>query len=63
MKQKKPKCSLQGEWIQKMWYIHTMWGFPGNSEVKNMPAMQETQVKSLGNEDGLRWWLRPMEYF
>ena len=46
-----------------MWYIHTMWGFPGNSEVKNMPAMQETQVKSLGKEDGLRWWLRPMEYF
>ena len=28
-------------------------GFPGGSAVKNPPAMQETQVQSLGREDPL----------
>ena len=28
-------------------------GFPGGSVVKNLPAMQETQVQSLGREDPL----------
>ena len=28
-------------------------GFPGGSEVKNLPAMQETWVRSLGWEDSL----------
>ena len=28
-------------------------GFPGGSEVKNLPAMQETRVRSLGLEDSL----------
>ena len=28
-------------------------GFPGGSAVKNLPAMQETQVASLGQEDPL----------
>ena len=28
-------------------------GFPGGSAVKNPPAMQETQVQSLGWEDPL----------
>ena len=28
-------------------------GFPGGSAVKNLPAMQETQVQSLGREDPL----------
>ena len=28
-------------------------GFPGGSVVKNLPAMQETQVRSLGQEDAL----------
>ena len=28
-------------------------GFPGGSAVKNLPAMQETQVRSLGQEDPL----------
>ena len=27
--------------------------FPGGSVVKNLPAMQETQVRSLGREDPL----------
>ena len=33
-----------------------IWGFPGGSAVKNLPAMQETQetqVQSLGWEDPL----------
>ena len=29
------------------------WGFRGGSVVKNPPAMQETQVQSLGQEDPL----------
>jgi len=30
-----------------------MEGFPGSSVVKNLPAMQETWVRSLGPEDAL----------
>ena len=30
-----------------------VWGFPGGSAVKNPPAMQETQVQSLGGKDPL----------
>jgi len=30
-----------------------MLGFPGGSGVKNLPAMQELQVQSLGQEDRL----------
>ena len=29
------------------------WGFPGGSVVKNLPAMWETGVRSLGQEDPL----------
>ena len=29
-------------------------GFPGGSVVKKLPAMQETQVQSLGQEDSPR---------
>ena len=32
--------------------VHFM-GFPGDSVVKNPPAIQETQVRSLGWEDAL----------
>ena len=28
-------------------------GFPGGSVVKNLPAMQETRVQSLGGKDPL----------
>ena len=28
-------------------------GFPDGSEIKNLPAMQETQVQSLGQRDPL----------
>ena len=39
-------------------HIHTytymyMSNFPGGSELKNLPAMQEMQVQSLGQEDPL----------
>ena len=33
--------------------LKMLWGFPGGSTVKNPPAMQETQVRSLGWEDPL----------
>ena len=30
-----------------------IWGFPGGSAVKNLPAKQETWVRSLSREDPL----------
>ena len=32
---------------------YAMWGFPGSSVVKNLPATQEAQVRFLGWEDSL----------
>ena len=34
-------------------YIHTQYGFPDGSVVKNPCSMQEMQVLSLGGEDTL----------
>ena len=34
-------------------YLTTHCGFPDGSVIKNPPAMQETQVRSLGQEDPL----------
>ena len=34
-------------------------GFPGGSMVKNLPAMQETQVRSLCQEDPLEKEMAP----
>ena len=31
-----------------------IWGFPVAQMIKNPPAMQETQVRSLGQEDPLK---------
>ena len=31
----------------------SIWGFPGDSVVKNPPAMQEMKVRYLGQEDPL----------
>ena len=31
----------------------TIMGLPSDSVIKNMPAMQETQIQSLGQEDPL----------
>ena len=37
-----------------VWMLVTITqGFPGGSVVKNPPAMQETQARSLGQEDAL----------
>ena len=39
-----------------LWYYRLyeeLWGFPGGSVLKNLPAVQETQVRSLGWEDPL----------
>ena len=30
-----------------------LWGFPGSSDGKESPAMQETQLRTLGREDPL----------
>ena len=38
---------------------HASWGFPGGSVVKNLPAKQETQVQSLGQEDPLEKEVAP----
>ena len=35
-------------------------GFPGGSVVKNLPAMQETWVWSLGQEDPLEEGMAPL---
>ena len=34
-------------------YMHKEWGLPVAQTVKHLPAMQETQVRSLGREDPL----------
>ena len=33
--------------------ISLMYSFPGSSDIKNLPAMQETWIQSLGWEDPL----------
>ena len=61
-------CSLSPGWLdfycKHIWtwwtklellmkFIQHIWGFPGGSEVMNLPAMQETRGQSLGQEDPL----------
>ena len=46
------------EWIKKVWYIYTVEYYSVMASlvaqmVKNLPAKQETQVQSLGQEDPL----------
>ena len=36
-----------------IWPILHLWGFPGVSVVRNLPAMWESWVQSLGREDSL----------
>ena len=42
--------SIVGLQCYASFYYTAKWigGFPGGSEVKNLPAVQETQVQSLG---------------
>ena len=47
-----PNCCLYG--FAVLWgRIGSSEGFSGGSDVKNLPAMQETWVPSLGGEDAL----------
>ena len=41
------------EHFQNCGSLYHGWGQSGGSVVKNLPAMQETQVHSLGQEDSL----------
>ena len=47
-------CFLFKKWHRRpLSSVHHHLGFPGGSEVKNLPAMQETWVQSLGRDDPL----------
>ena len=37
-----------------VYILYTLWGFPGGSVVKNLPALQETWVLWMSWEDSLR---------
>ena len=37
----------------RLLFVEVIWSFPGGSDVKNLPAMQESQVRSLGPENPL----------
>ena len=45
--------TIIGDQIIVMQSLSIVKGFPGGSVVKNLPAKQETQVRSLGREDPL----------
>ena len=42
-----------GSWPAEKDHVMTCLGFPGGSVVKNLPAIQEMQIQSLGQEDPL----------
>ena len=42
-----------GSWLAEKDHLMTCLGFPGGSVVKNLPAMQETWVQPLDQEDPL----------
>ena len=44
-------------WMTKQ-YLVTLEGFPGGSDGKDLPAMQETHVQSLGQEYSLEKGMR-----
>ena len=44
---------VSGVYFRKISHTHTHTGFPGGSAVKNLPAMQETQVGSLSQKEPL----------
>ena len=48
------RCSGQNPW-RRLWLSPVCYpGFPGGQMVKNLPAVQETQVQSMGWEDPLK---------
>ena len=44
---------MSRQWTPVLSFLKESKGFPGAIEVKNLPAMQEMRVKSLGGEDQL----------
>ena len=42
--------------------LHEGMDFPGTSDDKDLPAMQETQVRSLDQEDSLEKGSNPLQY-
>ena len=55
-KQEANSCSaIQTMLVLLITFLNELRGFPGGSAVKNRPAMQETQVQSLGWEDPLQY--------
>ena len=56
---KSNKVSLGTQLYIVLYNILLSWGFLGGSEVKNLPAMQEMQVPSLGWEDPLEKEMAP----
>ena len=46
-------CPLLGEKKKKQKMLSELLGFPCGSAVKNLPALQELQVLSLGHQDPL----------
>ena len=48
------KQFFKERWIEETEICPVLkWGFPGDSVVKNLPAIQETQVRALAWEDPL----------
>ena len=48
-------CKISGKLLSLDFFMHIgIMGFPSDSAVKNLPVMQETQVRSLGWENPLR---------
>ena len=39
---------------ESKYLFESLWGFPGGSDVKNLPALWETWVQPLGWEDTLK---------
>ena len=47
----------------EVYHLLSYVGFPDGSAVRNLPAMQETQVRSLGWEDLQEWGMQPTLVF
>ena len=52
-KKKKKRMPSSGATLAFFIPLPIMWGLTGGSAIKNLPAMQKTQVQSLGQEDPL----------
>ena len=48
---------------EQLTHTEAVRGFPGNSVVKSLPAMKETLVQPLGQEDPLEKGMQPTPVF